>query len=134
MVPYLIEIKCDKCKKGRIVFDYDITLNNLLINVDFHNDLIKYIQDKWVSSVLYYKCDNCGNVVEYTFKEIEEKARESVARDVMNIRKQSMFRTINPKTINPDNGLEFCGICDGIDGEGNCYSDIVKQCTIKHGS
>jgi len=55
-----------------------------------------------------------------------------IAEEAMYIRKQRMFaEDINPYTIDPDNGLDYCGQCDGYDGEGNCLVDIIKQCTIR---
>lgn len=52
--------------------------------------------------------------------------------EVMEVRKQKMFsENINPQTINPDNGLEYCGQCSGYAGDGHCLVDVIKQCTIR---
>lgn len=124
-------ITCEKCR-NTLIFDRESTFRNCVEGVSYSTSKVKEIQDRWLSSYLIYSCLSCKAQYKYTFQEVELKVRESVAKDVMNFRKIQMFKTqINPETVNPDNGLEYCGQCDGVDKEGNCYVDIIKQCTIK---
>ena len=127
----MYEIKCDKC--GEVLFyNYQATIEACLGDSNYLKDTIKDIQERWLSNYLIYSCDFCKKTFKYTIIEVEKKVREGIARDVMSFRKLNMFKKeINPKTIDPDNGLEYCGQCDGVDRKGNCYVDIIKQCTIK---
>jgi hypothetical protein len=84
-----------------------------------------------IQQYLIYTCIKCGKNYKFSYKEWEKRFRMQIAEDAMHVRKAEMFKQLNPYIIDPDNGLEFCGQCDGIDNEGNCYVDIIKQCTIR---
>ena len=126
---------------------YDITCDDCgsVLNIDMYKTMDEYYKDMdyivgdteriasdTVQKYLIYKCDLCNKVYKLTYKEWEERFRIDVAHKVMEVRKQKMFREeINPQSINPDNGLEYCGRCSGYAGDGHCFVDIIKQCTIR---
>jgi len=85
-----------------------------------------------IQQYLIYRCQNCNSTFKLTYKEWERLFRMKVAWEVMQLKKALMFRNeINMLLVNPDNGITFCGQCDGVDSEGNCYNDVIKQCTIR---
>jgi len=80
---------------------------------------------------LIYRCPKCKLLKNLTHAEWELLLRKEIAREVLDIRMKEFFRSINPQTIDPDNGLEYCGQCNGYAEDGNCLVDIIKQCTIR---
>lgn len=127
----MYEIKCDDCDYN-LVFDYGSTLDSCLKDLDYLRDSKEFIQDKWLSNYLVYRCVNCRKKFKYTFKEVERKVRETVSKDVIQFRKVQMFKKIDHSLVDPDNGFEYCGQCEGVDKQGNCFVDIIKQCTIRN--
>ena len=121
-------ISCDKCG-SQVNMDYNASLEDYLHKVDYVKDSADQIVDTALSTYLIYRCSRCSSIFKYTWPELEFKLRESVYKDVKRYRKIYVFKNvINPGSINPDNGLIFCGICDGVDNIGNCYKDITKIC------
>ena len=124
----MFNIICDKCK-GVVECDYDTSISEYLLKVDYVNDKISDICDTAKDIPLVYKCISCSAKFKYSFKELEQKRRESIHADIRRFRKIHVFKNvINPASINPDNGLEYCNICDGVDNAGNCYKDIISVC------
>ncbi len=127
----MFDLICDKCG-GQLLVDNQVTLDRYLTKVDYVKDDIGDICDIAVGDYLTYKCLGCTYTVDYTFKEVEQKARESVTNEVKKYRKLHVFtEVINPMFIDQDSGLEFCGRCLGVDNEGNCYKDIILQCPFR---
>jgi hypothetical protein len=86
----MYEILCEKCKQP-LLYDYSSTLEACLKNISYNTDKVEKIQDRWLSNYLIYKCGSCSCLYQYTFKEVEEKVREVIAKDVMNFKKSTMF-------------------------------------------
>lgn len=124
----MFSIFCDKCN-SQLDMDYTASLEEYLQKVDYIKDTINHITDVALKTPLLYKCVQCGTIFKYSWPELEIKIRESLCKDVKRYRKIYVFKNIiNPGSINPDSGLIFCGICDGVDNLGNCYVDITKLC------
>ena len=124
----MFNIQCDNCKHT-LEFDYDSSIAEYISKVDYINDEVHVIEEIALKTPLIYKCINCMSIFKYTFKEYELKRQESVRADVKRFRKIHVFKHIvNPGSINPDNGLVYCNICDGVDNKGNCYKDIIAVC------
>lgn len=124
-------ILCDNCGESLII-DAKATSDAYMKDADYIVDKEKDIVDKSVQQYLIYRCNLCGKTYKFTYKDWEARYRKKIAMDVMEVRKQQMFaRDINPQTIDPDNGLEYCGQCSGYAGDGYCLVDIIKQCTIR---
>ena len=127
----MFNIICDNCG-GSMIVDHKITLDNYLAKVNYVTDDIGKICDIALNSYLTYVCNSCTKQTDYTIAEVELKLREDLTFEVKKYRKSHVFRNIiNPLYIDPDNGLEYCGRCLGVDNEGNCYSDIIKQCPFR---
>jgi len=124
----MFEITCEECS-SLITMDYQASLEDYLYKVNYVTNDITYITDTAIKAYMIYKCIGCGKVFKYTLKDLELKLRQSIHKDVRKYRKIYVFRNIlNPANVDPDNGLLFCGICDGVDNLGNCYTDIVNIC------
>jgi DNA-directed RNA polymerase subunit RPC12/RpoP len=124
----MFEITCEECSSP-ITMDYQASLEDYLYKVNYVTNDITYITDTAIKTHMIYKCYGCGKVFKYTLEDIELKTRQSIHKDVRKYRKIYVFRNIlNPANVDPDNGLLFCGICDGVDNLGNCYTDIVNIC------
>jgi RNase P subunit RPR2 len=127
----MFSILCDKCGE-KLLIDDKATLDEYMKDCDYIVEEEGKIVEKSLQQYLIYKCNLCGEIYKFTYKEWEAKYRQKIAMDVMEVRKQKMFaENINPQTINPDNGLEYCGQCSGYAGDGHCLVDIIKQCTIR---
>lgn len=127
----MFTILCDKCG-GELLIDEKSTSDEYMKDADYIVEEEDRIAEKSVQQYLIYKCILCDEIYKFTYKEWEAKYREKMAMSVMEIRKQKMFsEDINPQTIDPDNGLEYCGQCSGYAGDGNCLVDVIKQCTIR---
>lgn len=124
----MFTILCDNCKNP-VDFDYNTSINEYLHKVDYINDSDDFILDTAMSTGLVYRCINCKKTYKYTFRDLELKRRESIRADVRRYRKIYVFKNIiNPGSVNPDNGLFECNLCDGVDNLGNCYKDIIAVC------
>jgi hypothetical protein len=126
----MLEFDCDKCSGPT-------TINDLL-TIKAYNDVMKYevthtgeIVSKEIPVFLYYECISCGETYRFGFKEVEGRIRKAMAAQAIKLKNTELRAQINPYNIDPDNGIESCGICEGVDGEGNCFVDYVKQCPIR---
>jgi predicted nucleic-acid-binding Zn-ribbon protein len=127
----MFNIICDKCG-GSMAVDQKITLDNYVAKVDYIRDGLDKICDIALNSYLTYRCTSCLYQTNYTMAEVELKLREDLTLEVKKYRKNHVFRNvINPLYIDQDSGLEFCGRCLGVDDEGNCYIDVIKQCPFR---
>ncbi len=122
-------LKCDEC--GNEVMpdemakkDKNIKDMNYVVNEDGE------FLESAIQQYLIYVCIKCGKKYNLSYKEWEKRFRKKIAEETMHVRKAEAFKQMNPYIINPDNGLEFCGQCDGIE-DGNCFVDIIKQCTMR---
>ena len=126
----MLGIDCGECN-GLLLFDEFFTRNEYLKDADYIVDDAGEIVDSAVQQYLMYKCSRCNKLYKFTYMEWEKKARTKIAKEIMIARKLKVFReVVDPANVDPDNGLEWCGKCDGIDNEGNCFTDIIKVCTI----
>ena len=80
---------------------------------------------------MYYECINCEKKYKLVFQEVEARVRKSLAKKAARLKTLELRSKINPYKVDPDNGFESCGLCDGFDGKGNCFTDFTKQCYIR---
>jgi hypothetical protein len=127
----MFDLECEKC--GELIqIDEYLTAEEYSKDMDYLVDEAGHLVESTIQKYLIYRCVVCGINYRFTYKDWEKRIRIKVAKMAMDLRKQKMFaEDINPMIIDPDNGLEYCGQCDGYDGEGNCLVDIIKQCTIR---
>jgi len=127
----MFEIKCESCG-GWLVPDQGATLEDYSKNIRTYFNKEGSVVEESIPNYLVYSCDTCKKTYKLTYKEWEKRYRKEIILEVMELRKMRMFSTeINPYTIDPDNGLEFCGQCSGYAGDGYCLVDIIRQCTIR---
>lgn len=127
----MFTLLCEKCK-GNIFPDEQATLEKFLSKVDYVRDDLDNICDIAINNFIIYKCDYCGATYELQLRDVERKLREKIAHDVKAVRKIYVMRNDIPiGSVDPDNGMEYCGLCVGVDNEGNCYKDIIKQCSFR---
>lgn len=128
----MFELSCGDCG-GALVVNLHATANDYLNDAHYNidEDSGKIVEDS-IQQYLLYVCTLCKKEYKFTYQEWEKRQRISIAETVMEMRKQKMFRTeINPRLINADNGVSFCGQCSGYFNDGTCLNDIIKQCTIR---
>lgn len=127
----MFEIQCDNCGDDVIV-DEISTSDAYLKDGGYTVFDNGKIVEASINQYLIYTCLLCDKNYKLTYKEWEARYRKVVAQQVMEIRKEEMFAAnIDPRSINPDNGLEYCGQCSGYEGDGHCFVDVIKQCTIR---
>ena len=124
-------VDCMKCGNP-LMLDEISTRDEYLKDMAYMVDEEGRLIEDTIQQYLIYRCQGCNSTYKLTYKEWEKLFRLKVAWEVMQLRKAKMFRQeVNMLLVNPDNGIEFCGQCDGVDKEGNCYKDVIKQCTIR---
>ena len=127
----MFEIQCDNCGE-ELTIDDKATIDEYMKDMDYLADDKGKVVEASIQQYLIYSCSLCDKTYNFTYKDWEARYRKVIAQQVMEVRKQQMFSTeIDPQTINPDNGLEYCGQCSGYAEDGNCFVDIIKQCTIR---
>jgi hypothetical protein len=127
----MFDIDCDNCGESLII-DLKETADAYSENVRCILDSKGDIVENSIPQYLIYSCALCKKTYKFTYQDWEKRLREKIFREVMEIRKQKMFREeINPLLIKADNGLSYCGQCSGYDGSGYCLNDIIKRCTIR---
>jgi len=127
----MFDIECDVCG-APLVVDEMMTIDEYHKDANYLFDDIWVIADDSLQDYIVYRCIECKAVYRFNYADWSLRYRRSIAKYVMESRKQKMFADqIDPKKINPNNGLEFCGQCSGSEGDGNCWADVIKQCTIR---
>jgi len=126
----MFDILCDNCGE-ELVIDEMLTMDEYNKDMDYLLDEKGKIIESSLNQYLIYRCCLCDEVYKFTYKDWEKRYREKVATEIMEVRKRDMFISLNPQSVNPDNGLEYCGQCSGYAGDGNCMVDIIRQCTIR---
>ncbi len=126
----MFRIPCDFCDSF-LELDYMSTTDAYLKDMDYLIDENGELLEDSIQQYLIYRCLKCDKVHKLTYKDWERRFRLKIAKEVMTVRKKEMFAKLNLNAINADNGMEYCGQCDGFDEEGNCLVDIIKQCTIR---
>jgi hypothetical protein len=128
----MIEFKCDVCD-NLVIFDEVATRLEYYLDADYLVDDVGKIIDETLQQYLVYKCTYCNKIYKLTYVDWEYRVREKIAKDIMLARKFNVFKNIvDPSKVDPDNGLEWCGKCDGIE-DGYCFTDIIKVCNIRQG-
>lgn len=126
----LFEIRCDDCA-GSLMIDMKETMDAYYKDMDYLVNEVNHIVEATLQNYLIYRCTTCDKTFKFTYADWEKRMRELIAMEVMEVRKHKMFKDLNPQSVNPDSGLEYCGQCSGYAGDGNCLVDIINQCVIR---
>lgn len=125
-------IECEECG-GDLVIDEELTISFYYEDQPFKVKETGEIIEETLNKYLVYRCINCEKYFKYTYKEWEQKYREKLEKFVVRSKKIAAFRNLDPKEINQDRGIDFCGFCEGYDRAGNCFKDIIARCDIRKG-
>lgn len=122
------EINCEVCG-GEIEFSFSETSldYSTLIRVNLLD--IFSIVDNIVMKHLVYKCNRCGQIYRYTYKDIENKVRKKLTETALSIIASKQLPDVS--SISNDKYFVFCGKCNGIDGSGCCPKSMYNICDIK---
>ena len=107
------------------------TSQEFLKEIDLSTTPIREIGVACTMQFIVYECNKCQGEFKLTYKDWEERFKEQVTLEVKNRRKSILMSSVNLRMTDPDNGISYCGKCEGYDGEGNCLNDIIRQCPIK---
>ena len=126
----LLDIKCDVCRNGVLYLDGVSTLDFFTeIDLYTYNGVLAHI-DKTLDRPMIYKCNNCGELFQYSTKDILIKLREQLLDYFITHISQSNIAEMAVNTQRPSL-LVYCGNCPGQDGKGSCSVDIHEKCHIK---
>jgi len=126
----MIDFNCDKCK-SKVVLNEVITIKAYVDILNYEAINTGELVSNTLPSFLYYQCIECGEKYKLDFKEFELRVRKSMVEKAVKLKNINLRSQINPYSIDPDNGITECGMCDGIDGKGICFTDYFKQCPIR---
>ena len=128
----MFDIMClEKNCNGYLVMDKTATYRNYYKNGDFKLDENGELDENSLNKYLIYRCSKCNKKSKLTYEEWFYLMRKTIARTVLEVKRKEMMTQLNPQTIDPDNGISYCGQCLGYSGDGYCLNDIIKQCTIR---
>lgn len=131
----MIKFECDKC--GTILheatyetmLEYDVELSYILDeNGNFSLDSLP--------AYIIFKCPFCYYSVKVNINDILKPFLEVVLSRLSRFRIQKCLSSIKENNkLNPDaedNGISFCGMCQGfLDGDGYCYNDVIDKCIVR---
>jgi len=127
----MLEFSCDKCGN-------DVILNETF-TMTHYMELLKYemthkggLISKDLPIFMFYQCIECEEKYKLNFKEVELRIRKKIADKAVKLKNINLRSQVNPYTIDPDNGMDECGMCEGLDGNGNCFKDFIKQCPVRN--
>jgi len=112
-----------------VFFDPSETLSSYFVPETFIMSEIEEVIDKTINEYLVFKCRNCGNVIKYTYKDIEKKIREIIYNNVINLISIKELRNSDLNIIKKV--FIYCGKCHGFDGKGSCPIKIYEDCKLK---
>lgn len=122
-------LRCDLCEDGLLYFDPSETTNSYLVPETFMLSEMSELIDKTINEYIVFKCRNCGNIIKYTYKDIEKKVREIIYNDVVNLISIKEFKKYDLNSIKKV--FVYCGVCKGFDGKGSCPIAIYEKCKLK---
>lgn len=127
----LFELNCTKCN-GLLQFDYTTSLETFIFDNNYLHSDMSVIKENAKNSYLIFTCISCSKSTKYTLEELFILTSNLVIADIKRRRQRYVFRELlSSNDIDPDKGLEYCGLCLGADGEGNCYKDVITKCPFK---
>lgn len=126
----MYNIKCKECN-GVLTVDIELSREHL-----WTSDKVMYTDtgaliEETINRELVYRCIKCEKLFNLTYKDWEDTIRKQMATEISDLKKLIAFRSMDPYSIDPDRGLQFCGQCPGYDNLGNCFSDIITRCELR---
>jgi len=127
-----IEFVCDDCE-SMVEVDIKQTTDSYARNLDLR--IIGDNEQIDVSSLpnyLVYKCTSCYKIYKLTLADVEQRLRLQAAKLALDYRRSRVFAR-NRDHMDIDSGLEFCGLCGGIDESrsGYCIKSLMDVCDIR---
>lgn len=122
------EIKCEVCGND-ISFIFDKTVDDYIILSKVNAVNVYDSVDKIINKHLVYRCNLCGQLYRYTYKEIELMIRKKIVEKALTVLASTQIPSIS--RVFMDKYMIYCGKCTGIDGSGCCTKTIYEKCDIK---
>ena len=123
------ESTCNFCKKGRLRHYTQLTFERYSEPESFILDDVDKLVDGIIGDYLVYRCEKCGAVESYTFKDIERMFRKEISKRVMDVKARGeMIETV---LLSKKRIMIYCGKCNGFDGKGSCLLETFKNCKLK---
>jgi hypothetical protein len=126
----MISFSCVVCGEGTVSFSEALTFNSYKTPLVFVLEDLAHIKDGTLSDVLVFRCNNCESEFRYTFKEVEKKIRNELAKRHIGLCIGKGYKNPNLTTYR-DRVMIYCGKCSGFDGKGACPVYIYEDCKIK---
>ena len=82
----MFSLECDKCCNS-LVPDELLTIDEYMKDMSYILDDIGELQEASIQQYLVYRCNFCGNVKRFTYKEWEKLFRFKIAKIVMQLKK-----------------------------------------------
>ncbi len=127
-----LEFLCDACG-GKVEILFKATVDDYAEHLGFkiigENEKIDLAS---IPNYLIYRCTACTTEYKLTLAEYEERIRHEMAKLALNYRRLRVFAR-NRDHLDIDSGMEFCGLCGGVDEtkNGYCIKSLMQVCDIR---
>jgi len=120
-------IKCEVCQ-GLLMLSGQETIEDYARTLDVSShDVVGRVEDI-LNSYLVYRCNTCGSLVKYTYKDLEKALRKALTAKLLML---SIKGEITHVKALSSKYLIYCGKCRGFDGKGCCPISVFEKCEIK---
>lgn len=124
-----LNLKCDFCETMDFYYSPLETFNSYKQS-DFEVINIKNIINDSNNNYLVFKCQSCGAVIKYTFKDIEKNIKNNMYEIIINSIVMDQYKNINSIEFTRK-FFVYCGKCKGWDSKGSCPIEIFEKCELK---
>ena len=127
----MINFKCELCE-GDVNIDLLQTVEMYSMELGYEVEAGEIIIEETLQDYLIYRCLKCNHVEKFTLEEVDLKIRKAAAAMALEGRRIINFKRY-AKHVDLDSGLEFCGLCGGVDEarDGTCIKSLMAHCFIR---
>lgn len=120
-------IKCEICQ-GTLEIDSEETIESYAKILDTQSYEVFGRVENLLNSYLVYRCNTCGNLVKYTYKDLEKELRKALTAKLLFMSVKGEITHVKALT---GKYFVYCGKCTGFDGQGSCPISVFENCEIK---
>jgi len=123
--------RCDKCGQYMLI-NYILTSELLsselaiLINEDGTKNI-----DGFSNNVIMV-CPYCRHTKYSNFDKLVSEFKYEIMNKLLKRRESDSHKRLDKTKLKEENGVSYCGMCEGPFGDGYCYNDLKAQCIVRN--